>query len=236
MKFLKIVSLYNKRYIDTKELIDLLDKNKYTLDVEIIEYLIDGIKALYEKYYIEKSDEISKSIMKEEYKALINLKKDRLKRASIKEDEKNNIKKLLEYIDRDKYFDNNELYTRVMTILVDCPLFAEESSIITTDEVIDLSCSDVVLNTLFNIGETNFNIVVEKLVKEDKREALWNMAYYYSYICLKRDHFFIKFNYNYLDIMRHYINKKDEYYIKEMLNLFSKNKEKYDELKSLLNN
>lgn len=237
MNYLKIVSLYNSRYINTLELLDLLNKNKDNLDseIEVVRYLIDGVDALYKKYYKEKSDVVSNTIMKDNFSGIIKLKKDRLKIDTLKEDEKNYINSLLEYIDRDRYFDNQELYSRVITILTDCPLFLSEVYNLTLDDILELTCGDIVCNTLLNVGEDSFNYIVEELIKEDKREMLWNMAYFYSKLCLQKEHYFLKYNYNYLDIMKYFIKKKDKYYIDEMLKIFINNKDKYNELEQLLN-
>jgi hypothetical protein len=67
------------------------------------------------------------------------------------------------------------------------------------------------------INQESFDLIVDKLIEEDKKEVMWNLCATYS--------IYYEGKYNYNKIVDYYIKTKDSYYLEELLSFTSEESE-----------
>ena len=210
MDLVNIIYRYANRFINSDELVELLakiDKTKFsTSEVKEIEKLLEEVKKIIKNVPIE-TDQIEIKRMTSLNRMLENLEK-------IKANEKNSeeVKEFAEkrynslVKDKDKIRDSGPRYEKLYDLLVNDSMYMSYFKKMSDLELLEFITQYIFAPVVPNIDQETFNNLVNVGIKEDKREALWRLAFNYN--GKKKD---------FSRIENYFIEKRDDYYLTELI-------------------
>lgn len=210
MDLVNIIYRYVNRFINSDELVNLLiniDKKKFSKDEnEKIAKLLEEIKKIIETVPIE-IDQIEIKRMASLNHILENLEKI-IANEKNSEEVKKNVKKKYDNLikDKDKIRDSGSRYEKIYDLLVNNSVYINYC-----DQMDDLTLLEFITQYISapmtpNINQEVFDDLVNAGIKEDKKEALWRLAF--NYKGQKKD---------FTHIENYFIKKRDAYYLTELI-------------------
>ncbi|MBE6157556.1 MAG: hypothetical protein E7160_02060 [Firmicutes bacterium] len=206
IELLNICYKFFNRFITASTLVEELakidKKNIPQENVEKIESLIGEIKEVL-KNNPNRVDEYV-TIKKEKIKNLIE-KLDKIPKAN------DNSKMLEKHIknlknDYEKEMDSHERWAAVMSCITKNEYFNNIMDNLTKNELLEFIVQYIQAPLPPHLTQKEFDELSEICIKNDKREWLWRLAFNYS-----------KRNINFDKIVDYYIEKKDDYYLSELI-------------------
>lgn len=210
MDLVNLMYRYINKIINSDKLLSELksiDLSKYSKkEVDIIKELVLDIENIKESIPNE-IDEIEIKRKEEINKILVFLKEAK---ASEKTDEeaKKFINKNYNILVKEKEIvrDGGRLYTEIFKLMTNNKLVNEYTDKMNNKELLDFITKYISVPMPPVINQEAFNELVEAGIKEDKRESLWRLATNYS-----------NKNIDFSHIEDYFIEKKDEYYVIELI-------------------
>lgn len=214
MDLVNIIYRYVNRFINSEELIELLDnidKTKFSKDeIKEIEKLLLEVKDIVNTTKI-KIDQVEINRL-----TMINRLLDSLDPAKISEkmDEKSK-KEAIDFIekrkesllkDKEKVRDSGPRYEKLFEHLTYFPLYRKYCLKMNDLELLEFITQYISVPLPPNIEQKDFDDLVEAGIKEDKREFLWRLAMNYN-----------RKGKDFLKIEDYFILKRDDYYLAELI-------------------
>ena len=210
MEFLNLMYQYINKFINSDEFLMELEKinlSKVTKKEEkTIAKLILDVKKIKENISNEIDEEEKQRIAQIDYslglieKARTSEKLDK----KIKEFAEKQYDSLIE--DRKKVRDGGKLYIEICNLFKDNSLMDSYIKKMTDEELLDFITQYISTPKPLKITEEEFNDLVNTAIKEDKREALWRLAFNYE-----------GKNMDFSRIEDYFIEKRDAYYLTELM-------------------
>ncbi len=210
MDLVNIVYRYINRFINSQELVKLLediDKTKFSdEEVNEIEMLLEKVKKIIETIPIE-NDQVEIRRMASLNRVLEDLEK-------IKENE-NNSNEVRTFAE-DKYNslikdknierDSGPRYDKLCDLLLNNFVYVNSCEKMSDLELLEFITQYISAPITPNINQEKFNDLVTIGIQEDKREALWRLAFNYS-----------RKNKDFTSIEDYFVQKRDDYYLIELV-------------------
>lgn len=210
MELINIVYRYLNRYINSEELVELLeniDKTKFSPEeqedlakiIENVQNVIATIPIEEDKYEVYLRTSRERILKKME--GIENFKFDNEKD---KEKLKKTYQKLIK--EREKVNDSGPRYYAMIDVLSNNSLYTKYYDNMTLEEILTYIAQYISVPLPPDITQETFDKLVQVGIKEDKREALWRLAFnYYSH------------HKDFSTIAKYFIKKKDAYYLVELI-------------------
>lgn len=210
MDLVNIVYRYINRFINSQELVKLLediDKTKFSdKEVNEIEMLLEKVKKIIETIPIE-IDQVEIRRMASLNRVLEDLEK-------IKENENNSneARKFAENkynsLIKDKNIerDSGPRYEKLCGLLLNNFVYVNSCEKMSDLELLEFITQYISAPITPNINQGTFNDLVTIGIQEDKREALWRLAFNYS-----------RKNKDFTSIEDYFVQKRDDYYLIELV-------------------
>ena len=195
-KFLNIFITVNdliKRLseLDTSSL-SLEEKKKFS-------HLLKKIKETEKKYPNIEDEYVIKQ--REKLQSMINKLEELPPDAEIVRDHLGNLKK-----EQNKEIDSHERWQSVANYIIEDELFNEIFDGLSNNELLEFIIQNIKAPNPPHLGQEKFDELVHIGIEKDKREWLWRLAFNYENKGLHFD-----------DIANYYIDKKDGYYLSELI-------------------
>ena len=210
MDLVNIVYRYVNRFINSQELIKLLegiDKTKFSKkEVNEIEALLEKVKKVIETIPI-KIDQAEITRIASLNRILGDLEKIKINEKNSKEtrtfaeDRYNSLIR-----DQDAVRDSGPRYDKIYELLVNNTVYTKYCKKMNDLELLEFITQYISVPVPPNIDQETFNDLVAVGIKEDKKEALWRLAFNYN--GKKKD---------FACIEDYFIEKRDDYYITELM-------------------
>lgn len=214
MDLVNLTYKYVNRFINSEELIkglESIDLSKYSdEEIDVINKLILDVKNIKETTPNE-VDEIEIRRMKQ-----LNYTLEKLEGflANEKNTEEANqfLKKECERLSKDKEIirDGGKLYNDIFNLLTSNSLYKKYCQQMNDEELLDFIAQYISAPMPPKITQETFNDLVSAGIKQDKREALWRLAFNYYRI-----------NKDFSLIEDYFIEKRDHYYLLELISAVS---------------
>lgn len=210
MDLVNIIYRYVNRFINSEELIELLeniDKTKFSKEeLEDIKKLIQDVKEIVKTVSI-KIDAVEEKRM-ENIKHILelfekNLDSNKLE-GNVKEDINRTYNNLLK--DKEKVRDSGPRYEKLFKLLTHFPTYNKIYLQMNDLELLEFITQYISVPLPPEITQEDFNELVSVGIKNDKREALWRLAMNYN----RKGKDFSK-------IVDYFIEKRDDYYLAELI-------------------
>ena len=209
MDLVNIVYRYVNRFIDSEELINLLeniDKTKFSeTELKEINELLQKIKEIVkttpneidvvEEKRLENINRILESI-----KNIDNEKLDEKGREFLKKRYDSLLK------DKEKKRDSGPRYKELFELLTHFPIYNKTCLQMNDLELLEFITQYISVPLPPPLSQENFEDLVEAGIKEDKRESIWRMAMNYN-----------RRNIDFAKIEDYFILKRDDYYLAELI-------------------
>ena len=210
MELINIVYRYLNRYINSEELVKLLeniDKTKFSPkeQEDLVKILVSVQNVIatvpieedkYEVYLRTSREQISKKL-----EGIENLKFDNEKD---KEKLKKTYQKLIK--EKEKVNDSGPRYYAMIDVLSNNSLYKKYYDNMTLEEILTYITRYISVPLPPNITQETFDKLVQVGIKEDKREALWRLTFnYYGH------------HKDFSAIAKYFIEKKDAYYLVKLI-------------------
>ena len=202
-EFLNICYKFFNRFISLTKLIELLgDMDKTAYDKEEINKVINDLKSI--------DKEVPNSVDEYVTKAKENLQRmiDRLEEIPLKEDNKDFINKRLVELrnEQKREIDSHERWLKALDYINKNKYFNELFESLTDYELLEFIAQNISAPFPPQFSQEEFDRLVKVGIEHDKREWLWRLAFNYE---------FSKMNFD--KIVDYYIEKKDAYYLSELI-------------------
>lgn len=212
MDLVNIIYRYVNRFINSQGLIKLLediDKTKFSnKEINEIEILLEEVKKVIETVPIE-IDQVEirrisslNRMLEDLEKMKTNEKTSEEARLFIEERYNSLIK------DKDVIRDSGPRYDRLYDLLVNNSVYIKYCKNMNDLELLEFITQYISVPVTPNIDQATFNDLVTAGIKEDKREALWRLAFNYKE--KKKD---------FTCIEDYFIEKRDDYYLTELISV-----------------
>ena len=206
-EFLNICYKFFNRFILLTKLIELLENmDKTTYDKNKIDEIIDNLKKI--------DKEVPNSIDEYVIKKKENLKRmiDRLESIPKNNENIDFINNMLNDLKKeyDKEIDSHERWSKVMDCITKNDYFNKLFDSLTDYELLEFIAQNINAPCPPQISQEKFDKLVKVGIENDKREWLWRLAFNYE---------FSKMNFD--KIVDYYIEKKDSYYLVELISAVS---------------
>lgn len=210
MELVNIIYRYVQRFINSEELINLLenmDKSKFSDDErkEIDKLLRDGKEIV--KTVPNEIDIVEKNRLKTINRMLESFKKT-LDNNNLDKDGKAFVEtqydKMLE--EKEIVRDSGLRYEKLFGLLTHFPVYNNYCLQMDDLELLEFITNYISMPLPPPISQENFDELIEVGIKEDKRESLWRMAMNYN-----------RKNKDFSKIEDYFISKRDNYYLAELI-------------------
>lgn len=210
MDLVNIVYRYLNRFINSDELMEMLkniDKNKFKQkEIKEIEKLIEEVKKIIEYVPIEIDQiEIKRmALFNHILESLEKIKENEGNSDETKEFVKSNYDSLVK--DKDRIRDSGPRYEKLYDLLVNNSVYINYCKKMSDIELLEFITQYISAPITPNIDQKTFDDLVNVGIKEDKKEALWRLAFNYN--GKKKD---------FSRIEDYFIEKRDDYYLIELI-------------------
>ena len=210
MDFVNIVYRYVNRFINSEELtnhLENIDKNKFSKEeVKQLEQLLEELKIIIETVPIE-IDEVETNRINTRNHLLETLEKIKTNEKTEEDLKKFATEKYESLLkDKKKIRDSGPRYEKIYDVLVNNSVYIDYCENMTDLELLEFITQYISAPITPNIDQETFDCLVNVAIKEDKREALWRLAFNYNH---KEK--------NFEKIENYFIEKRDEYYLIELI-------------------
>lgn len=210
MELVNLMYKYINKFINGNDLLNSLkaiDKNKFSEEEkEIIDKLICDIENIVETVPNE-IDEIEKKRIEDLDKILCALKKGKENENNsdeAKEYMNNHYQKLLK--EKEIVRDGGKLFNDIFDVMTSNSLIVEYAKKMNDEELLDFITQYISVPLPPKITQDEFDDLVKVGIENDKREKLWRLAFNYNHK-----------NIDFSLIEDYFIEKKDDYYIVELI-------------------
>lgn len=210
MDLVNIVYKYVNRFINSDKLIELLeeiDKTKFSKEeIKEIEKLLEEVKKVIKNTPIEidemeqKREKSLNNMLKKIEKAKKNDKNSKDAKEFI-EKEYNNLLK-----EKSIKRDSGPKYEEINNLLINNSVYLRYCKNMSISKLLEFITQYICAPVVPNISDETFYNLVKIGIKEDKREALWRLAFNYN--GKKKD---------FTPIADYFIEKRDDYYLVELI-------------------
>ncbi len=211
MDLVNIIYRYLNRFINSDELVEMLkniDKTQFKQkEIKEIEELIEEVKKITECVPV-KIDQIETRRMTSLNHILESLEKIKENDDNcddVKELAKNKYDSLVK--DKDRIRDSGPRYEKLYDLLVNNSVYTNYCEKMTDLELLEFITQYISAPIIPNIDQKTFDDLVNVGIKENKKEALWRLAFNYN--GKKKD---------FSRIEDYFIEKRDNYYLIELIN------------------
>lgn len=210
MDLVNIVYRYVNRFINSEELIDLLeniDKSKFSEnEKKEIEKLLEKVKKIIETVPIEIDQvEIRRlSSLNHILEDLEKIKTNEKNSKEAKEFAENRYNSLVK--DKEDIRDSGPRYEQLYELLVNNSVYVNYCRKMSDLELLEFITQYISAPVTPNIDQATFDDLVSAGIEKDKREALWRLAFNYN--GKKKDFILIE---------DYFIDKRDGYYLTELI-------------------
>lgn len=210
MNLVTLMYKYINRFINSDELLESLeelDLNNFSKEEKIsINKLIDDIKIIKDKTANE-IDEIEKNRLETIERIVSNI-NIILESDNLEKDLREKIEHRKEYLleDKKKVKDGGKLYESIYILLADNKLINHFWESINDYELLEFIAQYISVPIPPQIDQEKFNDLVKVGIKNNEREWLWRLAFNYN-----------RKNKNFSLIEDYFIEKKDSYYLTELI-------------------
>lgn len=210
MDLVNIVYRYINRFINSEELVELLtniDKTKFSEEEnEKIGQLLEAVKEIIKTVPIEVDKvEINKINS-------INRMLDNFEKMLANEDNNEEVKEFAQkkhdslMKDKEKQRDSGPRYHKLFDTLVNNSVYSDHCKSMSDLEMLEFIAQYISAPIVPNIDQETFNDLVKAGIQEDKREALWRLAFNYN-----------RHDMDFTLIEDYFIEKRDDYYLLELV-------------------
>ncbi len=210
MDLVNIIYRYVNRFISSDQLVELLtniDKTKFSEnEIKEIDKLLEDAKEIIEHVPIE-TDQIEIKRMASLNHILEILEKIKINDGN-SDDDKDFLKKKYNSLvkDKEQKRDSGPRYEKLYELLVNNSVYINTYENMNDLELLEFITQYISAPITPDIDQETFNDLVNAGIKEDKREALWRLAFNYN--GKKKD---------FSCIEDYFIEKRDDYYLIELI-------------------
>ena len=198
-ELLNICYKYFNRFINSNELLDLL---KGLSSNEDIDEIISNVEHIVEEVPNVKDEYVTKK--KEKLKSIIDI----MEQVPESDEEFEFIHKSLDNMKKkyDKEVDSQDRWYRIVDYINNNDYFNKCYDSLNDYELLEFICQNISAPFPPQISKDEFNRLVKVGIEHDEREWLWRLAFNYE-----------NTNKNFDPIVDYYIEKKDGYYLTELI-------------------